>query len=426
MKSSIRRACVASVAVAMAAGLVACGSDNSGSSSATTAASGATTTGGAATTGGATTTGGGATTTGASGGGISAASFTSDFSAMAQLKNLATQGKGLVGVLLPDTTTSTRYVSFDAPYLTKAFQAAGFSQFKIDNAQGSAATMQTQAEADITQGASVLIVDPLDSGSGAAIEANAVSKGVKVIDYDRLTLGGPPDRVYVSFDNVKVGQMIGTGFVDCVSAWNVAKPNVLVMDGDPTDNNATLFAQGYNGVLNPKFSSGAYTKVGEPAGTWTPSVAQTTFAQQYTAHPEINSVVTPNDDNANAVIAYLQSKQIQPKTFPTTGQDASKSGLQNILKGYQCGTVYKPIYLEAQAAAAVALYMRAGQTPPASLVNATTSDSQTKTDVKSTYLTPTWVTTQNIASTVIKDGWVKASDICVAETQSACTAAGIS
>jgi D-xylose transport system substrate-binding protein len=345
---------------------------------------------------------------------------------MAQLKDLATKGKGLVGVLLPDTTTSTRYVSFDAPYLTKAFQAAGFTQFKIDNAQGSAATMQTQAEADITQGASVLIVDPLDSGSGAAIEANAVSKGVKVIDYDRLTLGGPPDRIYVSFDNVKVGQMIGNGFVDCVKAWNVAKPNVLVMDGDPTDNNATLFAKGYNGVLDPHFSSGAYTKVGEPAGTWTPSIAQTTFAQQYTAHPDMNSVVTPNDDNANAVIAYLQSKQIQPKTFPTTGQDASKSGLQNILKGFQCGTVYKPIYLEAQAAAAVALYLRAGETPPASLVNATTTDSQTKSDVKSTYLTPTWVTTQNMAATVIKDGWVKASDICVAETQSACTTAGIS
>jgi len=328
-------------------------------------------------------------------------------------------------VLLPDTTTSTRYVSFDAPYLTKAFQAAGLTQFKVDNAQGSATTMQTQAEADITQGASVLIVDPLDSGSGAAIEANAVSKGVKVIDYDRLTLGGPPDRIYVSFDNVKVGGLIGQGFVDCVKAFKVAKPNVLVMDGDPTDNNATLFAQGYNAVLNPLFGNATYTKVGEPAGTWTPSVAQTTFAQQLTAHPEMNSVVTPNDDNANAVIAYLQTKQIKPQTFPTTGQDASTSGLQNILKGFQCGTVYKPIYLEAQAAAAIALYLRAGQTPPASLVNATTKDTQAGADVKSTYLTPTWVTTQNMAATVVKDAFVKASDICVAETQSACTAAGI-
>jgi D-xylose transport system substrate-binding protein len=163
---------------------------------------------------------------------------------MAELKSLAAKGKGLVGVLLPDTTSSARYVSFDAPYLAKAFRAAGFSQFKIDNAQGSATTMQTQAEADITQGASVLIVDALDSGSGAAIEANAVSKGVAVIDYDRLTLGGPSGRYYVSFDNVKVGQQIGKGFVECAKAWNVQQPNVLVMDGDPTDNNASLFAQG--------------------------------------------------------------------------------------------------------------------------------------------------------------------------------------
>jgi D-xylose transport system substrate-binding protein len=198
-----------------------------------------------------------------------------------------------------------------------------------------------------------------------------------------------------------------------------------VMDGDPSDNNATVFAQGYNSVLDPLFSAGTYTKVGEPAGTWTPSVAQTTFTQQFTAHPNINSVVTPNDDNANAVIAYLQSKQIPANTFPTTGQDASTVGLQNILKGYQCGTVYKPIYLEAQAAAAVALYLRAGQTPPASLVSSTTQDTQTKTDVQSVFMTPTWVTTQNMAATVVKDGAVSAADLCVSAVQQACTAAGI-
>jgi len=270
---------------------------------------------------------------------ISLSAFSSDFSAMTEFRDLAKQGKGFVGVLLPDTTTSARYVSFDAPYLQKAFQTAGFQDFKIDNAQGSATSMRTQAEADIAQGASVLIVDSLDSVSGAAIEANAVSKGVKVIDYDRLTLGGPPDRYYVSFDNVKVGALMGTGLVDCVNEWNVPRPNVLVMNGDPTDNNAALFAQGYKGVLNPLFDNATYVKVGEPAGTWTPSLAQTTFAQQYTAHPSTNAAITPNDDTANAVIAYLQSKQVQPKTFPTTGQDASESGILNILKGYQCGPV---------------------------------------------------------------------------------------
>jgi D-xylose transport system substrate-binding protein len=418
MSVSRKRAALMSVAILASLGLLGCSSSKKSASTATTAATTATTAGGGSAT----------TATTAAAAPITASSFTSDFSAMAGLKSLASSGKGLVGVLLPDTTTSTRYVTYDAPYLTQAFQAAGLSssQFKVDNAQGSATTMQTQAEADITAGATVLIIDAIDSGSGAAIEANATAHGVKVIDYDRLTLGGSSGRVYVSFDNVKVGQLIGQGEVDCIAAWNVTKPNILVMDGDPTDNNATLFAQGYNAVLKPMFDSGQYVKVGEPAGTWTPSVAQTTFAQQYTAHPNINAVVTPNDDNANAVIAYLQSKQIKPKTFPTTGQDASLPGLQNILKGYQCGTVYKPIYLEAQAAAAAALFLRASQPLPSTLANGTTNDSTAKAAVQSVLLTPIWVTTANMASTVVKDGFQTASAICISSLSAACTAAGIS
>ena len=357
---------------------------------------------------------------------IDVSALTSDFSLMTQLKGLAAQGKGKVGVLLPDTTTSARYVTYDAPYLTQAFKAAGFTDFKIDNAQGSASTMQQQAEADITEGASVLLVDPLDPGSGAAIESNAESKGVKVIDYDRLVTGGPADRYYVSFDNVQVGKLIGQGEVDCISAWNVKNPNILIMDGDPTDNNALLFAQGYKSVLDPSFSDGTYTKVGEPAGTWDPPTAATTFEQQFTAHSNINAVVTPNDDNANAVISVLQKDKVPPKTFPTTGQDASPSGLQNILKGYQCGTVYKPIYLEAQAAAALALYLRAGVTPPTSLVNSTTKDSKIGADIKSVLAKPIWVTTDNMADTVVKDGAVKVSDLCAGKLASACASAGIS
>src|SRR5262245_8340759 len=210
--------------------------------------------------------------------------------------------------------------------------------------------MQAQAEADLNAGASVLLIDPLDPGSGAAIESKAESQGAKVIDYDRLVTGGPQDRYYVSFNNVQVGNLIGQGEVDCISAWNVQDPNILIMDGDPTDNNAKLFAQGYNDVLKSHFDDGSYTKVGEPPGTWDPPTAQTTFEQQFTAHPNINAVITPNDDNANAVISVLQKENIPANTFPTTGQDASPSGLQNILKGYQCGTVYKPFYAEAQSA----------------------------------------------------------------------------
>ena len=358
---------------------------------------------------------------------INAAAFTADFALMKQLSGLAAQGKGLIGVLLPDTTTSTRYVQYDAPYLKKAFETAGLSSkdFKIDNANGSASTMQTQAEADINAGASVLLVDPLDPGSGAAIESKAKAAGVKVIDYDRLVTGGPADRYYVSFDNVKVGKLIGDGAVACNTAWKVATPNVLVMNGDPSDNNAKLFAEGYHSVIDPKFADKSWVKVGEPAGTWTPSIAATTFEQQLTANPKINSVITPNDDNANAVISVLKKNKIPAKTFPTTGQDASLPGLQNVLSDYQCGTVYKPIYLEAQAAAALALFLRAGVTPPATLANAKTRDTVLNKNITSVYTTPIWVTSKNMNATVVKDGAVKASNLCVGATANACTAAGI-
>ena len=320
---------------------------------------------------------------------LSPTDFTSDFSAMAELKSVAQQGKGMIAVLLPDTQSSARYVSFDAPYLTQAFEAAGLSasDFSVQNAEGSSTTMQTQADAAITNGASVLVVDALDSGSGAAIEQDAQSKGVATIDYDRLTLNGS-SSYYVSFDNEVVGETIGQGLIDCVSSWNVQNPQVLEMDGDPTDNNATLFAQGYNKVLKSKFDNGDYTKVGEPGGTWDSQQALTNFQQQFTAHPNINAVVTANDTLANSVISVLQTNQVPPKTIPTTGQDASLIGLQNILAEYQCMTVYKPIYQEAQAAAAVALFLRAGQTPPKSLINGSQNNQQT--DVPSVLLTPVW------------------------------------
>jgi len=358
---------------------------------------------------------------------ISLSQLDRTFSAMSSLKALDSAGKGNVAVLLPDTVSSARYTEFDAPYLTQALTAAGLtsSQFSVQNAQGSDATELSQAQAAITKGASVLIMDPFDPGVGAQIETYAKAHGAKVIDYDRLTLGGSRSD-YVSFDNVLVGTKIGQGFTACATAWHVAKPNVLVMKGDPTDNNATLFAQGYLGVLNPLFSSGKYVKVGEPAGTWTPTVAETEFQQAFTAHKNINSVLTPNDENAAPIITYLQRVGVKAKTFPVTGQDATLIGLQNILSGYQCGTVYKPIYIEAQAAVALAMYLRAGQTPPSSLVNGSVMDTKENVAVPSVLGTPQWVTTTNMQSTVIADNFVKASQLCVGQYAAACKSAGIS
>lgn len=358
---------------------------------------------------------------------LSANSFSADFSAMAKLKGLVAKGKGKIGVLLPETTTSARYTSFDEPYLKKAFAAAGLKpdQYIITNAQGSESTELTQAQSDISQGATVLLMDPISSGVGASVESYAKAHGVPVVDYDRLTLGGSRDY-YVSFNNVAVGKLIGEGMVACLKDWNVKKPQILVMRGAPTDNNATLFAQGYDGVLKPYFDSGKYTKVAEPAGTWDPARARTTFEEQYTAHSNINAAVMPNDDNSNAVIAYLKTLKVPPKRFPTTGQDATLTGLQNVLTGYQCGTVYKPIYLEAQAAAALGIYLRAGVQPPKALINGQTMDSTAKKDVPSVLLTPIWVTPKNMDATVVKDGFVSAKKLCAGDTAKACSAAGIS
>jgi D-xylose transport system substrate-binding protein len=353
--------------------------------------------------------------------------LTNDFSAMSGLKSLAAAGKGSITVILPDTVSSTRYVEFDAPYLKEAFADAGLStsDYTVENALGSDATQVSMAQSAISKGASVLVVDPLDSGTGAHIEQLAKAAGVQVIDYDRLTLGGTR-AYYVSFNNVKVGQIMGQGLVTCITAWGVKDPQVIVMKGAPTDNNATLFAQGYDGVLAPYFSSGKYTDVANPAGTWTPATALSEFQQSYTAHKNINAALIPNDENGAPIIHYLQGQGVKPKTFPTTGQDATLTGLQNILTGYQCGTVYKPIYAEAEAAAALALYIRAGQTPPSSLVNGSTEDTTSKVSVPSVLLSPEWVTTANMNSTIIADKFVPASQLCAGSYASACTAAGIS
>jgi D-xylose transport system substrate-binding protein len=414
----ITKPAVALGALALTGGLLsACGSSSKSSSPTTSApAAPATTTAPTAT-----------TPAPAASSSLSASSFTSDFSAMAQLKSIASSGSGKVAAILPDTVSSTRYVEFDAPDLTKALSTAGLSSSDIivQNAHASDATQLTDAQEDITNGATVLLVDPLDSGVGKAIESYAKAHGVAVVDYDRLTLGGNREY-YVSFDNVDVGKVMGQGLVSCVSAWHVAKPEVAVMHGAVTDNNATLFAQGYYDVLNPLFGSGSWTKVIATAGTWDPPTAETEFQEAYTAHPNINAALIPNDETGAPIITYLKTLHIAPKTFPTTGQDASLTGLQNVLSGYQCGTVYKPIYLEAQAAAALAMYLRAHQTPPSGLINGSTQDTTANVAVPSTLLTPEWVTTANMNATVIKDDFVPAAQLCAGSYASDCAAAGIS
>jgi D-xylose transport system substrate-binding protein len=400
-------------AIVAALAVAACGSSSKTTS--TSSSSGATTSGSATT----------SASSSAAAPNVTASSFTNDFSAMSALASLAKQGKGSIAAILPDTTSSTRYVEFDEPDLKAAAAKAGVP-ITVQNAGGSDQTFVTDAQSAITNGATVLLIDPEDSGTGVQVENYAKQHGVAVIDYDRLDTGGPTDD-YVSFNNVKVGELIGQGFETCATAWHVSKPNVIVMRGDPTDNNASLFYQGYyTNVLAAKFKSGAYTLAANTAGTWTPSVAQTEFEQALTAHSSANSAVIPNDENGAPIITYLKSHGVKPMTFPTTGQDATLTGLQNILSGYQCGTVYKAVYKEAQAAVALALYLRASQTPPAALLNGKTTDPTNKASVPSVLLSPVWVTTKNMASTVVADKFVPTSQLCAGSFKADCTKAGIS
>jgi D-xylose transport system substrate-binding protein len=363
---------------------------------------------------------------------------------MSQFKALAAAGtKGAntlqVGVVLPDTTSSTRWVDFDAPYLKQAFTAAGFTpaQFRIDNAQGSDATQLNDATADINLGAKILIVCPLDGPTGVAIAKLAQQKGVTLIAYDRAIFQGTT-TYYVSFDNEHVGELIGTGFNDCVKSWGIKSPKVFVLNGgQDTDPNAISFATGYNKVVwgqaaktvaaGATSSSTGASLVGENfAPGWDNTKGGTIFQQAYTAHPQINATIEANDGLANSVITVLKAAGVKPKSVPTTGQDATAQGMAWVLQGYQCGSVYKAVYKEAQASVALATILLAGATPPAALLNGKTVDPADSTITEpAILLTPVWVTSANMQSTVVADKFDTAAQICSIAGASACAAAGI-
>ena len=321
-----------------------------------------------------------------------------------------------VAVLLPDTKSSDRWETADRPLLAAAFKSAGVDA-TIQNAEGDKSTQQQQAEQAITNGAKVLLLVNLDSGSGAAIAANAKSQGVKVIDYDRLTLKGDSDY-YVSFDNEQVGKLQGQGLVDCLGDKKGAQ--VAELNGSPTDNNATLFKQGYDSKLDPKYAAG-WTKVDDQSvPDWDNQKGGQIFEQMLTkANGKIDGVLAANDGLGNAAIAVLKKNNLQ---LPVTGQDATTQGLQNILAGDQCMTVYKAIKGEADAAAALAVSLAKGET-----VNTgqKVTDPESKKDVPAKLLTPIAITKANVKA-VIDDGFVTKAELCTAAYAAACTAAGIS
>lgn len=355
-----------------------------------------------------------------------------------------------IAVLLPDSKSSARWENDDRKYFAEAFDAAGVT-YSIVNAEGDAQTQTTQAEQAITNGAKVILLVNLDSGSGASIIADGRAAGVKMIDYDRLTIQGPGADFYVSFNGYAVGQLQGQGLIDAVKASGMQPPiNVGILDGSPTDNNATLFSLGMhcgindvgapnldstydpsqplgsldtecpkNGTLLDKLfndsNSGWHLVAEQAVAGWDNQVALTDFTQMVTAHPEINAAIAANDGLAQAVITERQNDGLP--FIPVTGQDATVGGIQNVLAGRQSMTVYKAIKSEADAAANLAIALVQGNDTSSMATGSTNNGTN---DIPSVLLTPIAVTKDNVASTVIADGFRTWAEICVGDFAQYC------
>jgi D-xylose transport system substrate-binding protein len=330
-----------------------------------------------------------------------------------------------VGVILPETASSARWEGFDKPLLTEAMAAEGLDA-DIQNAQGDEQKFATLADGMISSGVRVLVIASISSESGAAVAEKAKAQGIPVIDYDRLNLGGTSDY-YVSFDNTKVGELQGEGLVQGLAAAGRTNPQIIEIEGAPTDNNATLFYNGQQNILKPKYDSGEYTLVqSQKIPDWDNQVGGTTFEQILTGNGgRVDGVVAANDGLAGAIITVLAKYGLNGQAV-VTGQDATPDGLQAILRGDQYMTVYKPIQQEAEAAARLAAALAKGDTAAAdAIATQTENDPEGNRQVKSVLLEPQLITRENV-KTVVDEGAVQASEICVGDLQATCQQLGIS
>jgi D-xylose transport system substrate-binding protein len=371
--------------VAAALSLTACGSNNSSSPSA----------GGSSSTGGVT----------------AACSLASPPQSKAKLPKTVNLGKtsGKVGVILPDTTSSTRYVQYDAPLLTAALKAAGITP-DVQNAQGDKNKFASIAQSMIGEGVKVLIIDSIDAASGAGVEKAADKAGVKVIDYDRVNLGGTAPY-YVSFDNEDVGRLQAQSLLDCLKAQGITSPKIIMMDGGTdVDNNAVLFKKGAHEVLD---NSSAQIVQEAVVKGWLVQNAAPAFSGALTAAGgQVDGVLAANDDIANAVIGVLKNNNLNGKVA-VTGQDSGTEGLANIVTGQQSMTIFKNVKLEANAAAQLAIALIAGKNPSAAGMTLTKfDDPQSPSHNLQALLLPAQVITQANVNDVIKAGALTKAQIC--------------
>jgi D-xylose transport system substrate-binding protein len=328
---------------------------------------------------------------------------------------------GKIAILLPETKTA-RYEASDLPDFKAKLTALGFdvaNNLIYSNANQDASQQQSQAEAAITNGAKVLVLDPVDSAAAAAIADLAKSKNIPVISYDRLITGSDGVSYYISFDNEQVGKLQGQALLDALTKLGISNPTIVMINGSPTDNNATLFKKGAHSVLDGKVTIAKEYDTPD----WSPDQAQTEMTQALTAlSNKVDGVYCANDGTAGGAIAAMKAAGLTTLP-PVTGQDAEVAGIQRIIAGDQYMTVYKAIKPEAEAAATLAYDLDASVTPDSTLVNGKTNNG--KIDVPSVLLVPVSVTKDNIESTIIADAFHTVAEICTSDFAAACTAAGI-
>ena len=320
-----------------------------------------------------------------------------------------------VCVLLPDTSSSVRWVQFDAPDMAAAFKKAGVSA-QITNALNDAQKQKAQAQACLAAGAKVVIETMLDPGSAVAIEKSFTDKGGKAIDYDRLVPNGPASA-YITFDGNKVGRAQATGILAALKASGKysQKPVVAELWGSPTDTNAAWFKSGNDDILNPLFKSGKIAKGPQQfVPAWSANgEANGVFAQMLVkTNNKIDAAIAANDNIAGAVVAQLKAKHLKP--IPLSGQDATVEGAQYIISGWQTGTVYKPVPKQAAAAAAAAIALLKGKP-----IAKTTVRNNGKKNVPTVALPVTWITKSNI-NILYRDKFIKKSAVCVGEFKKYC------
>ncbi|GIF07791.1 sugar ABC transporter substrate-binding protein [Actinoplanes siamensis] len=330
------------------------------------------------------------------------------------------EGKGGVGVVLPDTQSSTRWSNDDPKYLKQAFKAANVP-VEIQNAENDPEAFKGIAKAMLDSGIKVLLIANLDSVSGKFVIDLAKAKKVPVIDYDRLTLNGGADY-YVSFNNEKVGVLQAQGLAQCLQERNVTKPVIAELNGSSTDNNAKLFKDGYDSILQPKYDNSEYIKGPDQfVPKWDNNEGKEIFTQMLKQWPDITGVLSANDGLGNAAIEVLKKNKLNGKV-PVTGQDATVQGLQNILAGDQCMTVYKPTKKEADAAAQLAIALVKGQKRnPRDKVK----DPESGAYIAAELLDPIPVTAENMMAAVVKDGFVTTKEICTAKYLAKCQQYGL-